>query len=82
MLPTLVIKSKNELISCCGEEIQDKILSEVHPAGEYAICFYESTDISHQSKLILIIHYMTEKGVKESFMNSSMFMEKLLMQKS
>lgn len=56
---------QNCLINACGEEILSVILKRVKESGVYSIMFDETTDVSHQSKLTLILRYVHERSIKE-----------------
>jgi hypothetical protein len=59
--------TQNCLINACGEEILSVILKRVKESGVYSIMFDETTDISHQSQLTLILRYVYEGNIREDF---------------
>lgn len=59
--------TQNELIECIGEEILSTILSKVDKSKFYSVIFDETTDVSHVSQLSIVLRYVTDRGVKEDF---------------
>ncbi|XP_054278286.1 52 kDa repressor of the inhibitor of the protein kinase-like [Macrosteles quadrilineatus] len=59
--------TQNDLITCCGEEITDTILSQVKNAKYYSVIFDETTDISHTEQLSLNLRYLYKNEIREDF---------------
>ncbi|XP_063235854.1 52 kDa repressor of the inhibitor of the protein kinase-like [Bacillus rossius redtenbacheri] len=59
--------TQNELIECCGDEIQSIILGRIKKAGFYAIIFDETTDVAHIEQLSLSVRYFYEMTIIEDF---------------
>lgn len=49
--------TQNELIKCCGDNNSSKIIKMAPNARFYSIIFEETTDISHESQLSLVLRY-------------------------
>ena len=61
--------TQNELIECCGELIQNKIIKRIKEAKFYSIIFDETTDINKISQMSLSFGYITDGKVREDFFN-------------
>lgn len=59
--------TQNQLITCCGEEITETILSQVQNARYYSVIFDETTDISHTEQLSLNLRYLHNNEIREDF---------------
>ena len=60
---------QNDLIHCCGEKITMIIVDRVKSSGLYSILFDETTDISHKSRVSLILRYTHDsREIREDFM--------------
>lgn len=60
-------QNDTKLINACGEEILSIILKRVQKSGVYSIMFDETTNVSHQSQLTLILRYVHEGNIREDF---------------
>ena len=49
---------QNELISICGNHIQEKILKEIREAGIYSVIADEATDAANREQLSITIRYV------------------------
>ena len=59
---------QNELISCCGEVITEKIVKEIKDSKFYAISADEVQDCSNKEQMPLVIRYVNkEKSIQEKF---------------
>jgi hypothetical protein len=61
--------TQNALISCCGKEISEKILTNVRASRYYSILFDETTDVSHLSQLSLTLRYVYDGNIHEDFVS-------------
>ncbi|CAH1100927.1 unnamed protein product [Psylliodes chrysocephalus] len=61
--------TQNMLISCCGQEISEQILSKVRASRYYSILFDETTDVSHLSQLSLTLRYVHDGNIHEDFVS-------------
>ena len=59
---------QNELISICGNHIQEKILKEVRIAGFYSVIADEATDAANQEQLSITIRYVGNDVPCEKFL--------------
>lgn len=59
--------TQNEIIECCGEEILETILQRVNNCQFYSVIFDETTDISHQSQMSIVLRYCYENCLYEDF---------------
>lgn len=59
--------TQNEIIGACGDEILTTILKRIQSAGIFSIMFDESADCSEITQLTLILRYLHENAVYESF---------------
>lgn len=63
---------QNEIISCCGLDILDTILSRVRSSGFYAIIFDETSDASNKSQISLVlryVHFDSHTVIREDFVS-------------
>lgn len=58
---------QNQLIDCLKEEIQSEIIKEIKQSRFYSIMFDETTDLSHVSQMSLVLRYVFNDKIKESF---------------
>jgi hypothetical protein len=59
---------QNELISCCGSFITDKIITEVKHAKFYSIICDEACDTSTKEQMSLVLRYVDgEYNIREDF---------------
>ena len=54
--------TQNELISCCAEEINGKIIKEIKDCGFYSILADEVTDCSNKEQMPLVLRYVDKEG--------------------
>lgn len=67
---TYISKStQNELINCCGEEIQKIILERVRQAKWFSLIFDETTDASHKEQMSISVRYVHENICREDFLS-------------
>lgn len=60
--------TQNDIISCCGKEITDKIIKNVKESNLYSVLFDETTDLSHKSQISLILRYVHKsQEIREDF---------------
>lgn len=59
--------TQNSLIECCGDEIREKILKQIHEAQFWSMMFDETTDSSHREQMTLIVRYLWKENVREDF---------------
>ena len=59
---------QNELISCCGEALIEKIVDEVKESNFYVIMADEVQDCSNKEQMLLILRYVgQENKIKGKF---------------
>lgn len=54
--------------TCCGTEIMGKIIKRVQDSIMYSIMFDETTDVTHESKLALVLRYVHDGKLCEDFL--------------
>ncbi|KAG5891511.1 hypothetical protein JTB14_014435 [Gonioctena quinquepunctata] len=59
--------TQNQLIHFCSEEIISTIITKIKSVKFYSIMFDETTDISHDSQMSLVMRYLQGSEVKENF---------------
>jgi len=59
---------QNEIISCCGDLILDKIVKEVNVAKCFSVLVDETTDVSVKEQLTLCVRYVVGSG-KDVFLS-------------
>ena len=60
--------AQNELISCCAEEVTNKIIKEVKASKFYSILADEVTDCSNKEQMPLVLRYVDKEGeIQERF---------------
>lgn len=59
--------TQNSLIECCGDEIREQILKQIHEAQFWSMMFDETTDSSHREQMTLIVRYLWKENVREDF---------------
>ena len=60
--------TQNELISCCADTVNDKIISEIKECGYYSILVDEVTDCSNKEQMPLVLRYVDPQGqIQERF---------------
>ena len=57
-----------ELLQCLSSVIEEQILDDIRSSDFFALMTDESTDIAVLKQLVLVARYMTETGVKTSFL--------------
>ena len=57
-----------ELLQCLSSVIEEQILDDIRSCDFFALMTDESTDIAVLKQLVLVARYMTETGVKTSFL--------------
>lgn len=57
-----------ELLHCLSSVIEEKILDDIRASDFFSLMTDESTDIAVLKQLVLVARYMTEAGVKTSFL--------------
>ena len=61
--------SQNKLISCCGQVITDKLISEVKNSKYFSILADEACDSAVKEQLSLVLRYVdSEYNIKEDFL--------------
>lgn len=60
--------TQNDIISCCGELIQDEIIKRVKQSEFYSIMCDETTDINKVSQMSLSVRYLFEGNIREDFL--------------
>lgn len=58
----------NELLRCLSTVIEDNVLTALKGSEFYALMTDESTDISVLKQLVLVARYVTDSGVKTSYL--------------
>ncbi|XP_046986220.1 52 kDa repressor of the inhibitor of the protein kinase-like [Schistocerca americana] len=61
--------TQNALISCCGKEISEQILSNLLSSQYYLILFDETADASNSSQLSLTLRYLLNCNIREDFIS-------------
>lgn len=62
-------QTQNEMIACCGAEIQDKIVQRIYKAKYFLVLADESLDISGTEQLSICIRYVSDEfEIKEDFL--------------
>ncbi|XP_057291325.1 52 kDa repressor of the inhibitor of the protein kinase-like [Hydractinia symbiolongicarpus] len=60
--------TQNELISCCGEFILDKLVSEIKNNVFYSILADEASDSSHKEQMSLVLRFVDDSfNIREEF---------------
>ncbi len=60
-------KIKNNLINATAEVMREQKRKEINKATFVAVMIDEMTDVSNAVQLALVLHYVTDTGVKERF---------------
>lgn len=58
---------QNQLINCCGKEILNTIIESANNSGFHSVIFDETTDISTNSQLSVVIRYVKKSEIREDF---------------
>lgn len=57
-----------DLLQCLSSVIEEQILEDIRSSELFALMTDESTDIAVLKQLVLVVRYLTEEGVKTSFL--------------
>lgn len=60
-------KIQTDLINAIDDVMGDEIKREINKALFIAVIINETTDMSNAAQLAMVLHYATDKGVKEHF---------------
>lgn len=65
----LSAKIQNEMITCCGEEIRDRIVAEIQKSKYFTVLADETSDISGMEQLTICIRYLSsDSDINEDFL--------------
>ena len=61
--------SQNELLNCCGNYIEDRLVKEIKENRYFSVLADEASDCSNQKQLSLVIRFVDDSGkIREEFL--------------
>lgn len=61
---------QNDIITCCGDHLREKILSDVRQAKYFSVLADEVADVSNTEQLSLVLRFVDESNeIREEFVD-------------